>query len=141
MDQSPASLAAAALDAPLLDVRGVTLQYRTPDSIVTAHAPRQLRRAAGGPLRAAGTVRGAASPRCSRRVAGYLDPVEGEFHLRGRRIRKPGPDRMMVFQEFDQLLPWKSVRDNIMFPLLATQAPGQGARPASAPTTTSTRSA
>ena len=25
---------------------------------------------------------------------------------------------MMVFQEFDQLLPWKTVLENVMFPLL-----------------------
>jgi NitT/TauT family transport system ATP-binding protein len=24
---------------------------------------------------------------------------------------------MMVFQEFDQLLPWKTVKQNVMFPL------------------------
>ena len=35
-------------------------------------------------------------------------------------ITRPGPDRMMVFQEFDQLLPWKTVKDNVLFPLLAT---------------------
>ena len=28
---------------------------------------------------------------------------------------------MMVFQEFDQLLPWKTVRDNMMFPLLTAR--------------------
>ena len=28
-------------------------------------------------------------------------------------------DRMMVFQEFDQLLPWKTVLENVLFPLLA----------------------
>ena len=27
---------------------------------------------------------------------------------------------MMVFQEFDQLLPWKTVTENVMFPLLAS---------------------
>ena len=26
----------------------------------------------------------------------------------------------MVFQEFDQLLPWKTVKENVLFPLLAT---------------------
>src|SRR5690606_888118 len=50
-------------------------------------------------------------------VAGFLSPVAGEIHLRGRRVSKPGPDRMMVFQEFDQLLPWKTVKQNVMFPL------------------------
>jgi sulfonate transport system ATP-binding protein len=35
-------------------------------------------------------------------------------------ITRPGPDRMMVFQEFDQLLPWKTVKENVMFPLTAS---------------------
>jgi len=35
-----------------------------------------------------------------------------------RRIEEPGPDRVMVFQEFDQLLPWKTVRQNITFALV-----------------------
>jgi NitT/TauT family transport system ATP-binding protein len=28
---------------------------------------------------------------------------------------------MMIFQEFDQLLPWKTVLENVMFPLLMTR--------------------
>jgi NitT/TauT family transport system ATP-binding protein len=28
---------------------------------------------------------------------------------------------MMVFQEFDQLPPWKTVLENVMFPLLASR--------------------
>jgi NitT/TauT family transport system ATP-binding protein len=51
-------------------------------------------------------------------VAGYLHPVEGTMKLKGQTIRHPGPDRVMVFQEFDQLLPWKTVKDNITFALL-----------------------
>ena len=38
--------------------------------------------------------------------------------LGGREVSAPGPDRMMVFQEFDQLLPWQTVRGNIEFPLI-----------------------
>jgi len=53
-------------------------------------------------------------------VGGYMQPTEGEIRLKGKRIERPGPDRMMVFQEFDQLLPWKTVRDNVMFPLQAS---------------------
>jgi len=36
-------------------------------------------------------------------------------------VKRPGPDRMMVFQEFDQLLPWKSVKQNVMFPLVSAR--------------------
>jgi len=50
-------------------------------------------------------------------VAGFLPPASGSISIRGRAIERPGPDRMVVFQEFDQLLPWKSVIDNVAFPL------------------------
>ena len=50
-------------------------------------------------------------------VGGYMAPTEGEITLKGTRITRPGPDRMMVFQEFDQLLPWKTVRQNVVFAL------------------------
>ena len=53
-------------------------------------------------------------------VGGFMTPVEGDDPLNGNAIDRPGPDRMMVFQEFDQLLPWKTVRENVMFPLLAS---------------------
>jgi NitT/TauT family transport system ATP-binding protein len=46
--------------------------------------------------------------------------VEGEILLDGTQIEGPGPDRAFVFQEFDQLLPWKTVRDNIVFALTAS---------------------
>jgi NitT/TauT family transport system ATP-binding protein len=53
-------------------------------------------------------------------VGGYMAPTEGEIRLDDQVIRKPGTDRMMVFQEFDQLLPWKTVLENVTFPLKTT---------------------
>ena len=47
-------------------------------------------------------------------VGGYMHPTEGEIRLKGREVIQPGPDRMMVFQEFDQLLPWKTVKENVV---------------------------
>jgi NitT/TauT family transport system ATP-binding protein len=52
-------------------------------------------------------------------VGGFVAPTSGGLLLRGRRIVRPGPDRIVVFQEFDQLPPWKTVKQNVMFPLLA----------------------
>ena len=49
-------------------------------------------------------------------IAGFMKPVEGGITLKGRPIEGPGPDRMMVFQEFDQLLPWKTVSANVIVP-------------------------
>lgn len=45
-------------------------------------------------------------------VAGFLQPTYGEVRLRNKRITEPGPDRMMVFQNY-ALLPWLSAFENI----------------------------
>lgn len=45
-------------------------------------------------------------------LAGFVQPSAGIASLLGEPIRKPGPDRMMVFQSH-ALLPWLSVRANV----------------------------
>ncbi|MEM9772588.1 MAG: nitrate ABC transporter ATP-binding protein [Cyanobacteria bacterium P01_D01_bin.73] len=45
-------------------------------------------------------------------VAGFLEPTDGEVRLEESKIVEPGPDRMVVFQNY-ALLPWKSVYDNV----------------------------
>jgi NitT/TauT family transport system ATP-binding protein len=50
-------------------------------------------------------------------IAGFVAPVAGTISVAGRRTLEPGPDRAVVFQEFDQLLPWRSVLDNVAYPL------------------------
>jgi nitrate/nitrite transport system ATP-binding protein len=45
-------------------------------------------------------------------VAGLDKPTHGGVILEGRQVTQPGPDRMVVFQNYS-LLPWLSVRENI----------------------------
>jgi bicarbonate transport system ATP-binding protein len=45
-------------------------------------------------------------------IAGLDLPTEGIVTLEGQRITRPGPDRMVVFQNYS-LLPWLTVRQNI----------------------------
>lgn len=52
-------------------------------------------------------------------IAGFIEPVSGSIALDGQPVRGPGPDRIVVFQEFDQLPPWKTVVENVAFPLRA----------------------
>ncbi|KAI95541.1 ABC transporter [Rhodomicrobium udaipurense JA643] len=105
--------------APLLSLKAVTLQYKTRDSLVTAtyrvdfQVFKSDRYILLGPS-------GCGKSTILKAVGGFIRPTEGQILLNGKRITRPGPDRMMVFQEFDQLAPWKTVRENILFPMRAT---------------------
>ena len=45
-------------------------------------------------------------------VSGFSEPTHGSVTLHGKRITKPGPDRMVVFQGY-ALLPWLTAYENI----------------------------
>lgn len=49
-------------------------------------------------------------------IAGFED-YEGDILVDGKKVDKPGIDRIMVFQDFNQLFPWKTVKKNIQYPL------------------------
>jgi len=104
----------------VLVVEGVTLQYRTKSHLVTAvyrvsfNVQRSDRFVILGPS-------GCGKSTLLKAVGGFVHPVEGSITLGGAPILKPGRDRVFVFQEFDQLLPWKTVKENITFALGTTE--------------------
>ena len=109
-------------ESPLLRVDGVTLQYKTPEHLVTAtyrvsvDIHRTDRLVLLGPS-------GCGKSTLLKAIAGFLRPVEGTITLKGHPVTGPGPDRMMVFQEFDQLLPWKTVAGNVAYPMTVNGVP------------------
>jgi NitT/TauT family transport system ATP-binding protein len=106
--------------APLLEVDGVSLEYRTPQRVVRATHQVGFEVHAAERFVLLGAS-GCGKSTLLKAIAGFIAPVEGEIRLDGRPVRGPGPDRIVVFQEFDQLPPWKTVRDNVAFPLLASR--------------------
>jgi NitT/TauT family transport system ATP-binding protein len=117
--------AAPALPAPLLQVDSVSLEYRT-----DAHIVRATHRVDFDVYEADRFVllgpSGCGKSTLLKAVAGFHKPVEGEIRLGGEPISGPGPDRIVVFQEFDQLPPWKTVLQNVIFPLRASGALPRG---------------
>ena len=114
-----ASAAAVTAPAPLVRANGVTLQYKTPEHLVTATYRVSFDIFPGERYVILGPS-GCGKSTILKAIAGFLKPAEGEILLKGKSIREPGPDRLMVFQEFDQLLPWKTVRQNVVFALEAS---------------------
>jgi NitT/TauT family transport system ATP-binding protein len=109
-----------ATPAPLLAVDGVTLQYKTAEHLVTATWRVGFEVFEGERYVVLGPS-GCGKSTLLKAIAGFMSPVEGAIRLAGKPIERPGSDRMMVFQEFDQLLPWKTVLGNVMFPLLVNR--------------------
>lgn len=54
-------------------------------------------------------------------IAGFLSPAFGSISSKGAPITGPGPDRAVVFQDFDQLFPWRTVQSNIVYALKLTR--------------------
>ena len=49
-------------------------------------------------------------------VAGFED-YQGTIECNGKKVTSPSTDRIMVFQDYNQLFSWKTVEKNIQYPL------------------------
>ena len=110
----------------LLSVRDVTISYPTETGLFTA-----VERVTFSTLRGERFVllgpSGCGKSTLLKAIAGFMPTAAGRMELEGRVIEKPGPDRVVVFQEFDQLLPWKTVLGNIVYPLRVARGADDGA--------------
>ncbi len=103
----------------MLTVEGLVLGYGTGAAFVPAvqDVSFQVRR---GETAALLGPSGCGKSTILKAVAGFLRPAAGRVLVGGKPVARPGPDRAVVFQEFDQLFPWRTVLDNIAYPLRVT---------------------
>ncbi len=102
--------------AALLSVSDVTISYPTEHGVYTAVEDVSFSVGRGEKFVLLGPS-GCGKSTLLQSIAGFVAPARGRVELDGRAVSRPGPDRVVVFQEFDQLLPWKTVLGNVMYPL------------------------
>jgi NitT/TauT family transport system ATP-binding protein len=112
----PGSRNAPATSAKLLTVDNVSLEYRTRERIVRATHEVSFDVYGGDRFVLLGPS-GCGKSTLLKAVAGFIEPTAGTIRIDDKLVRGPGTDRIVVFQEFDQLPPWKTVLQNVAFPL------------------------
>ncbi|MDR6377940.1 ABC transporter ATP-binding protein [Paraburkholderia caledonica] len=105
-----------AVSEKLLAVENVSLEYRTRERIVRATHEVSFDVFGGDRFVLLGPS-GCGKSTLLKAVGGFIEPASGTISLDGQIVRGPGADRIVVFQEFDQLPPWKTVMQNVAFPL------------------------
>ena len=118
MSTTTASSAAPA--APFLEFKGVGQEFPT------RHGPLEVLRdihlsVAQGEFLCVIGHSGCGKSTLLNMVSGFLQPSSGQVTLANRPIEGPGPDRMVVFQNYS-LLPWKTVRQNVDLAVKAARA-------------------
>jgi NitT/TauT family transport system ATP-binding protein len=103
---------------PLLRAEHVTLEYASERGVVRATDDVSFDVYRGDRFVLLGPS-GCGKSTLLKAIGGFIAPRAGSLHLGGKPVTGPGPDRIVVFQEFDQLPPWKTVKQNVLFPMLA----------------------
>ena len=115
---------APAVSERLLAVDSVNLEYHTRERIVRATHNVSFDVYGGDRFVLLGPS-GCGKSTLLKAVAGFIAPRSGSISLDGKPVHGPGADRIVVFQEFDQLPPWKTVLQNGMFPLRTAKKLGR----------------
>jgi NitT/TauT family transport system ATP-binding protein len=101
----------------MLETRGLGKTYGTGDKATYAIADVSLTVTDGEFVCVVGPS-GCGKTTLLKCIAGLLRPSRGEVLLRGKRVAGPPEELALVFQEYSRsLMPWASVRNNVLLPL------------------------
>ncbi|MEO6229492.1 MAG: ABC transporter ATP-binding protein [Ferruginibacter sp.] len=94
-----------------IDIKNVTVSFKTPKGLYTAIKDISLSVKKGEIISLIGHS-GCGKSTLMGTISGMVKPTTGEVLANGVTVKKPGPDRGIVFQNYS-LLPWLSVYKNI----------------------------
>ena len=110
-DTTRQPMATATRRAPYLVIEDVSKVYPTPKGPYTVLKDVNLTVSEGEFIYVIGHS-GCGKSTLLNMVAGFNTPTTGKVELGSKPITKPGPDRMVVFQNY-ALLPWRTAFENI----------------------------
>jgi NitT/TauT family transport system ATP-binding protein len=106
----------------ILEVTGLSKAYSATGHVTTAIAQLDFSVSDGEFVTVVGPS-GCGKTTLLKCLAGLLEPSAGEVRLRGKVITEPPPEMALVFQDYSRsLLPWLTVRKNVMLPLRGARA-------------------
>lgn len=97
--------------AKSIEIKNITVSFKTPNGIYTAVADISLSVKKGEIVSLIGHS-GCGKSTLMGTISGMVKPTSGEVYANDELVKKPGPDRGIVFQNYS-LLPWLSVYKNI----------------------------
>ena len=118
--QAPTPPQPAPEPAPLLTIENVSKVYDTPKGPYTVLEGVNLTVKEGEFICVIGHS-GCGKTTLLNMVSGFNHPTAGEVKLNDQPITKPGPDRMVVFQNYS-LLPWKTAYENVFLAVKAAHS-------------------
>lgn len=104
-------------EGKILEIKNLTVQFKTTNTLVTALYDLSIDVHKGDRYVIVGPS-GCGKSSLLKTIGGNIKPTSGSVKLDGKEITEPSMDVMNVFQGFDQLMPWKTVFENVMFPLV-----------------------
>jgi bicarbonate transport system ATP-binding protein len=109
--RKPLSSKVSSQPLPFLHIEGVSKVYPTAKGPYTVLENVNLSVASGEFICVIGHS-GCGKSTLLNMVSGFASPTDGDVLIKGKPITEPGPDRMVVFQNY-ALLPWLSAFENI----------------------------
>jgi len=103
-------------EPPFLQVQNVKISYHLQNRVVHAVDDASFEMKRHERLMLIGPS-GCGKSTLLKAIAGFLYPTAGTIRFEGRTNLTPGPERAVVFQEFDQLFTWRTVLGNVVYPL------------------------